>query len=309
MDLLLASGLRPFFDLIREGIVWLTKLAEKPEVARFFQMIADESEKAATKIRSFFSELASRVGEFFRSEQFRSILTTFVILGRSIWEILKAIVTTIAQVLAEMGRAIGNALTPVRKGIDDFTQGTGRSMSYWAGFVTGAIVVVIRGLGSLLAAFTQVFGSILRVVIAVGTLIARAMVAFLSPFSRHSPSVVEQVEAGRDRIAQAWQSLPGMIAGPLQAVSELLRSLGRSATEAAGDIVAGLEGLKQRAIDFWLAFSDVSAAESGLDSLRTMVSDVAAETGGAIQEIVDQARQLWAEFTDGSLSAEGFKPS
>lgn len=87
----------------------------------------------------------------------------------------------------------------------------------WATRVSVHVEVVLRALGILAGGFQRALSAIARIVLSIGTIILRGL-QLLNPFARHSPSLVEQVEAGLAEIKGQFARLPGDIQPKLQAI-------------------------------------------------------------------------------------------
>ena len=146
----------------------------------------------------------------------------------------------------------------------------------WAGSIAGAIAGVARGLGSLVGAFSTSFTAILRIVVTIGSAIARAF-ALISPFTRHSPSLVEQAEEGGRRVAEGLAFM--------RTALPALRETGEGIIDLA-DTAGELQGAMDAAGD---------AAAEAVDPL-TRFGRTAAEVESAIkaqeQSIKDQERAI-----------------
>lgn len=118
--------------------------------------------------------------------------------------------------------------------------------SRWAAKVAAGVDIALDALGTLARGFGSIFSTILSVAVDIGQAIYQAL-QWINPFARHSPSLVEQVNAGVDAIITRYEQL-GLIQDPVKAAGQALQQLGSvTATAAIDRVKQSVDALKDRA--------------------------------------------------------------
>lgn len=91
----------------------------------------------------------------------------------------------------------------------------------WAAGVGAVIEAVANGIGQLAGIFASALGAVLDVVVTIGQLIYQAM-QWLNPFATHSPSLVDSVESGLERVRQAFDNLGRDVPAAIQPAADAL---------------------------------------------------------------------------------------
>ena len=307
LEITVGDALSPFFDFVKRIVVGLTDLVNSPGFSRFGETV----KSAMTMAFSAVSEVGGRIVEWIRRhltwEDVERAFVRLVVAVRTGWEILKAIVTAIGIALVSVGKALVDGFAPVRQAVRDAMSAAARetglanrSFAYWAGFTSGMITRVVTELGGLVQSFATAFGSILRIVTTVGTLIARVMVALLSPFSRRSPSLVEQVQMGTQAISDAWQSLEQRVRPVFQRIGDGMRELGAATREAATSAAGVWRDEFLPSVSRVLAGVTTAVDETA----RTIARRLAGDIGGAMAAFRDQVMVWWGGLVRGDLIDE-----
>ena len=311
MRLLIIDAAEPLFNALKKVVGGLAELASSDEAAQFARMVKEAFQGAVNTVMDLGTRLVNWIRQHITFEDVARAFQTLVIGIRVGWEILKAVVSTVAQVIATTVRGLVDAFEPAaneaRRAFSQMAQDAGQSgqtFAWWAGYVTGAIVSVIKAFGELVSAVATALGSILRIVVSVGTLIAKMLVLFLSPFSRHSPSLVEQVEMGVERISAAWQSLPGLVQGPLDRVKLLLQAVGQQAGEMAADVVGSVSDIQAAAMEFSMQLGSVGSTVEEFQAYFERTTELAGQVGQALGGLTQEAQELWDGFRNGSISVD-----
>ena len=89
----------------------------------------------------------------------------------------------------------------------------------WATRVSVHVEIVLRALGALASGFQRALTAIARIVLSIGTIILKAL-NLINPFARHSPSLVEQVQAGLGEIKEQFAGLPAAVGPQMQKIGQ-----------------------------------------------------------------------------------------
>ncbi len=188
----------------------------------------------------------------------------------------------------------------------------------WADRVAAGLQIAIRGFASLASSVGSSLGAVLRIVQVVGQAIYQAL-QWINPFARHSPSLVEQVEAGVEAIGKAYASMPPLIAADLRQTEAAVRSFedavssgaGRVAEHSRAEMEKLLEAMGGGAAAAWRDASDaVAVLEQDLAEMGDRVDEAeaalrAAERGLKVFEDAAKAsKDRVADLEDQLASAE-----
>ncbi|MGE5619745.1 MAG: hypothetical protein ACM3US_10850, partial [Sphingomonadaceae bacterium] len=167
----------------------------------------------------------------------------------------------------------------------------------------------IHGLGSLASGVGSALGAVVRIVQTVGQAIYQAL-QWINPFARHSPSLVEQVQAGVGAIAGAYGGLGPAIGSGLASAEAAVRAFEDAVAGGAARVTEHARAETERllaavgpgAVAAWRAASDqVAQLEAELEGLGSELEDAtrALESAEEGLEILEEAaRKSKEEVSD-----------
>lgn len=154
----------------------------------------------------------------------------------------------------------------------------GDEFQAWGARVGATVQVILEGLDTLGQGFRVAMAGIAAVTVTAGQIIAEAL-QLLNPFARHSPSLVESVEAGVERILRRFAELQG-IAGPLRTAGRAVQELGAAAREGLARVEEAVDAARAETVAvlgeavpaaFLAASRAARALEAQLGGLREAV--------------------------------------
>jgi tape measure domain-containing protein len=147
----------------------------------------------------------------------------------------------------------------------------------WALNVNAAFDVVLDGLGGLVGGFSSTLGAVLSTVTTIGQTIYTAL-QWINPFARHSPSLVESVESGVERIQNAYEAL------------------GREIPAVVGDAAAALLRLREAGSQDFIDRREIEEATRALATLGPAVVSAYMAAREEINSLKEAARALTPEI-------------
>lgn len=147
----------------------------------------------------------------------------------------------------DLGITIGSALLPalgsMAQALTRAIQAAQNSQALkdFGYIVTTVVGMVIRAVSDLVSVFSVNFGKIGDIVSGTTSLVRKSL-EDISPWTRHSPSLVEQVETGVDAILDSYSDLEGIsdstdeAAEAIEALGAAHKSLGRQLDDARGTL-------------------------------------------------------------------------
>lgn len=143
----------------------------------------------------------------------------------------------------------------------------------WGARIAATIQVILEGLGVLGEGFRITLQGIAAVTVAAGRVIFDAL-QLLNPFARHSPSLVESVEVGVERILERFSALQA-IASPLRQAGRAIAELGRAAQDGLARAAAALETLQAQTVAI-LGAGVPPAFRAAAQAVRALEQELAA---------------------------------
>ena len=228
----------------------------------------------------------------------------------TIWDSLKIGVSTAFQpffaALSELAQAIAAFVSS-----DQFMQ--------WAAKVAAVSSLAVDGIRMVASAFMTYLPIVLSIVTTIGGMIYEAL-SYLNPFATHSPSLVESVDWGVDRIVAKYGQME-LVTGPLMTTSNAMRMfadtvrMGLAAVDAS-TMATQMKALTVFGVDVPAAFQAATEAVQGLEAELLNLSDaidaqqaVVDGIRGEMENLNDQMDELRDQEEDASSASSGFASS
>jgi tape measure domain-containing protein len=213
---------------------------------------------------------------------------------------LSTIKDSLTIVAATAFRPLFDRISELAQRIAVFVQSD--QFQVWAARVAAIVDFVLKGLGTLAQGFSMAFGAILRIVTSVGQLIWQAL-QLLNPFARHSPSLVESVQAGVQAIIEKFSSLRA-ISAPLQAAGAAIDNLRQAAAAKLEAMAQAAEDAKLKVLQslgaavpqaYQQAKQAMAALESQLGTLKAQIEAQQSVTAAAKQKLDEATNAVKAK--------------
>lgn len=225
----------------------------------------------------------------------------------------------VGAALEPIGRVIatrlGEALTAAEKKFAELE--ADGSIARWSAQTAALIDVVITGFVTLAGTVIRTFTIMAQIAMSVGRIIQTALM-MISPFTRHSPSLVEQVEVGVDDIISSYQRILeirkpiGLAEDAIQRLGEAARSPGKKGLdvlkEAADDAKKAIGELEDKIRDAQGRIRDLEGTPiTGETAVDDQLFALEQERKRAQLEVINRKQALLGA-EQGGASKEQLKP-
>ncbi len=182
-------------------------------------------------------------------------------------------------------------------GLQKINNALGREeVTRWAERVAAGLQVAMRAFGTLASTVGSSLGSVLSIVTTVGKAIYTAL-QWINPFARHSPPLVEQVQAGVEMIAQAYATLAPAIQGDLSATESAVQSFEDAVSSGAARVADNTTKEMEKLLgamgpDAFSAWRSATDAVAMLEVDLGDVNDRLDEAKGSLKSAEDELGRL-----------------